>query len=476
MRFVPSASTTVTKHSTVKQKWISHRLSCDSSPPRLGFTLVEVMVLMVIFLLLAAVALPTLKTTLQSQKESQTARQVVAFLEDARSRAIATGQRVGVLLDRAGNVDPFSRSASIQLRQTGSSPNYKGDSDNARAILFHDDYPILDPLNAVPNSRVRDGRFNACIFRPVENPVLLLSAQILNDNRIQNDHLAPIQRGDFITLGSGRRLRILQISLADINDVDETSYTGGGGSAADTPPWEPLNLRFPNWNRNVDGNYIKVRFDSNLLMEAENGKPAETYSWPGGSEFAQPGRRWLMTPYEVHRGPTVSSLSPLKLRRGMAIDLNYSGIGPSGVQFSPFVIDATTGPDNQWVNDGTTVYDFQPIGIVFAPDGSVDLVGWANSALVVNSGRPVGQIFLLLGNSDGIRPDDLFTEDDDARASIMDPASVWIVINPFNGSITTSPNVPPTPPDPTVAIETNLSTTVFEARQLALDSETVESI
>lgn len=448
------------------------RTKCGGSISARGFTLVEILITTTLLLLLAAVALPSIKSTLKSQKESQTARQIVAFFESARSRAIASQERVGVLIDRAGNFDEFSRSYAYELRQTSAVPAYRGDSDNTQCVLIHDDYVLATPGQPDSSSQVRDGSFNACLFRQVENPLLRLAAQILNDGDLTNDHLAPIQAGDFISFDGGRRLRVLAIGEVDANDTLVSSYTSGGSPA---PPWEPTNLAFADWNLATDATYIKVRFDSRNL--AQIGLVGSTFAWPEGTATAQAGRYWIASQFTVHRSPTVSSIAPLRLPRSMAIDLNYSGIGPAGVNFSPFQIDPTTGPDNQLVTD-TALQTFGSIAVVFAPDGSVDYAIWNVASavgLVPVAQRPAGQFFFMLGNVDGIRPDDPFSMDDKAQANILNPSSVWITINPSNGGVLVSPNVPPAIPATNQTIESRLASASLAARALAFESEAVEA-
>ena len=67
---------------------------------RPAFTLVELLIVMAIILLLAAVALPSVKALLHGQKVTQASRMVQAHIESARARAIAAGSHVAVILER----------------------------------------------------------------------------------------------------------------------------------------------------------------------------------------------------------------------------------------------------------------------------------------------------------------------------------------------------------------------------------------
>ena len=102
---------------------------------RAAYTLVELLIVLAIMVLLAAVALPTVKDLLANQQIAKTARNISAFMDKARSRAIAEGQFVGIRLERLNTLDPVSRAQSIRIRELTSVPPYTGDASNAFAKL-----------------------------------------------------------------------------------------------------------------------------------------------------------------------------------------------------------------------------------------------------------------------------------------------------------------------------------------------------
>src|SRR5690606_28179611 len=116
--------------------------------------------------------------------------------EAARSRAIASKGRVGVLITRRGIDGALQKSYSTRMRLSVASPPYAGESDNARAILYHDP----------PGSSTVA---NAALFNPSENTLLLKAVSDAAAGR-----RGPIQVGDRIQFGeSGRTVPIGALSL-----------------------------------------------------------------------------------------------------------------------------------------------------------------------------------------------------------------------------------------------------------------------
>ena len=67
---------------------------------RLGATLVELLVVLGISTLLAALILPTVKNLMTDRKSTQAATLVKNFLESARARSIGSGLPVAVVFER----------------------------------------------------------------------------------------------------------------------------------------------------------------------------------------------------------------------------------------------------------------------------------------------------------------------------------------------------------------------------------------
>lgn len=381
-----------------------------------AFTLVEILVVLSLFTILASIALPLTKELLLDQKNSRAARSIVSYVDIARSRAVAEQRLVGVRLERLATdvADEYGSSVSLRLRQLTGLPPYCGDAADVRCRL----------LDLVPNTGAGAiPGIDTAEFELADNQLLAISHDLLYDADSANDLTAPIRPGDRIELPSGR-MAVISIFVAQT-----------------VPATSPIQLRF------------------DLRKE----HPASTtFQYPQGS------RRQLSpvtqsVRFKIHRSPALSSTAPLTFPRGVAIDLNYSGFGLTGNQFERLV--ATGSPPNV------------SIDIIFGPDGRVAFV---NDQLG-NAGTPTGQIYICLGDTDGVRPDNLFSTERRSLANILNPKSSWIVINHATGRAVSAPFASVTDatealPQATAAeLDTKLTVALRQARAIAVLSDTLDA-
>ncbi|MGB7323517.1 MAG: prepilin-type N-terminal cleavage/methylation domain-containing protein [Rubripirellula sp.] len=417
-------------------------LSRTSRARHNAFTLVELLIVMAIVLVLGAVALPTVRNLLKDGKNAHQARALVAFLNEARSRAIATDSEVGVLIDRLGADNDFVRSASLQMRISNSVPPYAGESAAARALLFYDPPANhVSPNVVLPQSSrlVADqiGPTNAAFFTAADCPLLYLSA--INGGGTDQ----PIGVFDRLELQGGRSVvmtRIVAIASQDSSGL-------GAGVKVIFDPRERL-------------------FDGRSAENAATGATTyQTVAFPTSSKLTTAGS---LVSFKIHRKPNLSSVGALTLMKGMAVDLNYSGIGPNGVQFSQFAIAPTATP--------TSTVDCGPVGIVFAPDGTVSYVNHfvdVSGTVIGSVEHPASNIYLMLGKTDGVRPDSLYDTTSKPVANVMNLEMSWIVINPFSGKINASPAASVDASSLSGGGIGALTSAVFQSRQFAFQSDSL---
>ncbi len=288
-----------------------------------GFTLVELLIVMSIFLLISAIALPTVRTLISDQKVSQASRTIVAYLDEARSRAISEGRFVGVRIERASvaSAVDFRTAAGVRLRQLRGVPPYTGESTDANVTFV---YPTSGATTA-------DLEFSG-----VKNQLLLLYTDPTAS--LYQKNTAPIKDGDLIELPGGRYFRL---------DFDD--YTGSLASGGT--------------------DIVPATIDLNSPLSGSNTFPV-IHEPIDGAEV----------PYRIHRSPVLSTSQSVTFPRGIVVDATYSGIGIDGNQFMPqnavanAPIDIVFGPDGrvETISSDAVGNRGVPDGLIFLCVGDSD--------------------------------------------------------------------------------------------------------
>lgn len=256
-----------------------------------GFTLVELLVVLTIFLIVTAIALPTFRQLLNDQKVSQSSRTMVAYLDEARSRAVAEGRFVGVRIERLSSdaTIGFQTAAGVRLRQLVGVPPYSGEAADAKVKFV---YPTAGATSATLE------------FAGVDNQLLVLYTD--PNSVLHTSDTAPIKNGDLVELPGGRYFRLTF-----------TGYNSGTDTVTATIDLtSPLtgSQTFPVVHEPLDNAYVS---------------------------------------YRIHRAPVVSTSQGLTFPRGIVVDTTYSGVGIDGSQFAPVAgspnqpIDVVFGPDGR---------------------------------------------------------------------------------------------------------------------------------
>jgi prepilin-type N-terminal cleavage/methylation domain-containing protein len=110
-----------------------------SDTTRTAYTLVELLVVMAALTVLAAVTLPSLRSLLHDQKVTAASRMVLAHLQSAQGRAIASNSPVAVILERSGADTPEKIRTVSRLSIGQVFPPYEGDIAGATGLLADSD-------------------------------------------------------------------------------------------------------------------------------------------------------------------------------------------------------------------------------------------------------------------------------------------------------------------------------------------------
>lgn len=219
---------------------------------RAGITLAELLIVVAIILIFAAVAIPMLKVGLEDRKVREASRMLNGFFAGAQARAAESGLPSGVWIERASVANSnITGRISTQVFAANTPPPYGGDFATARTIVnagtrtasFDAQSAGLSIL--VQNGDVRSGdliRFNHV------GPYYTITAVSPAPLQIQFTHsTAPSPAGGgripYQIVRSPRKSKIDSLDLPDTAVIDlNWSGLGAGGvqfrqtSEADTTP------------------------------------------------------------------------------------------------------------------------------------------------------------------------------------------------------------------------------------------------
>lgn len=299
----------------------------DAAIRRSGVTLIEMLVVVAIMMFMLGIAAPMFRTDQAGSVARDTARALNAYIQEARSKAMATGRPCGVALI------PFENypSACVVAQQVESPPLYTGETYNSTVTVSGNGAtPTLKFTNASANWTV-----------------------------------------------AGNMIRL-----------------GGRGV----------------WYEMTSATACK-------LQQGDNTSPDTTFRpWTTSGTWT--------TTYEIQAAPvskaknylqSIGMAEPLKVIRGSAIDLFYSGVGASGQMENGAIF---------------------PIIIMFGPTGEVGL----SYRVIKNqtTSVPTDKIYILVGQWD--RSLTTFTPEDGKR-NFQTLDSYWIVIDPSTGNSKIEQNV-----------------------------------
>ena len=391
------------------RKILEHK-RCTTLPK--GLTLVELLVVMGILSVLAAIALPNIKTMIKQQRLGRSAAAVQVYIDAARAKAIGDGHSYGVVIERAGSDNPIDRAQSFLLRHAYAPPPYSGDTPEAVAVVL-------------PSGNLA--------FSPMHAPTLVAAAR---QNKTGNVN-AIVQPGDIVEIGTvGVSLPIQSIRFAVASDFVIPGYMQ---DLQRTPGFVPANGNTTDkWP--IDGNPTQAQIDQWPVIVLGNAV------WNDGVfDAAERVIRVLnpgsTVPFFINRRPRASIMPPLEMVEGTVVDLTYSGMGIGSPSFSPAAISGDFSAQSLAFAAGNIPYG--AVTIMFDAQGAVSEVRIGSTIVPSTS-----NIFLLVGRTGNVRPGDSVDGitgvngpvgiDRAGRANILDNEAVWIVINRQTGEVYTS--------------------------------------
>jgi type II secretory pathway pseudopilin PulG len=353
---------------------------------RLGMTLVELLVTLGIAVVLLAIALPTIKFTLDTSRVREASRQVNTFIAGAKARAASTGRVVGIWLERdANNLNSCSKIFLAEIPQP-----YAGALTNSRvSVAKPTDLDSLDPMYSMNLT-------NAVNAYNMAHPATYVTARY--------------------------------VLVDPPNPGIQQSWTTDANISALV----------------VDGYRFQIQFDhrgawfpciriQNYYLIIDDGVNSESYDLVVRQGAQPPNTNGLLSfPFQVLRNPRRLDLASLELPRGTAIDLHSSG--------DPH-IDSSGNFDRMSFASSST----WPVMIMFRPSGRIDLLNYDNSPQPV-----LNTVHLLVGRVEKIPDTATLASyqafgstasTDLAKTyNLYDGESLWVSIGHRSGTITTVEN------------------------------------
>ena len=367
-----------------------------------GLTLVELLVVVGVASVIAAVMLPGIKSVLTDRKSSQAAIMVRNYIEAARTRAVGRNRSVAVVLERLSS-------------RAGIAPNGTFVSESALPGPW-DTYPTPD-TNFIP--------YNACVRMSLaEEPLpvseAMLPAAVTFRVRQPDDGLSPsiptgptgapyIGEDSLLDMHQGnvQEARIFEVTASgNINLawlVGEYLTNGSQISFGNSPRrFSIVTPRSPTVHGNAGGGTIWFSVMNEKLFDGHIERAKEPYvDLKPGTEFKQ---------FKIYQRPKPVFSQVVQLPRGMCVDLSLSGFGkkmpgqgalppekqpvfdPTGSAMAGFDYRVRFASD--WISNEPIPlepWQLRPVYIVFSPEGQLSHV-WANDRRTPGDGNYQGNL------------------------------------------------------------------------------------
>ena len=440
---------------------------------QLAFTLVELLTVLGIAGLLAALILPSVKGLLTDRKTSQAAIVVRNYIEAARSRAIGKNRSVSVVLERlSGRAADQNEDGVINLMDADSSltpPRFI--SSTATSFSIASRTTQAADLNFLP--------YNSCIkMSMAEEPLPVtersVPAAFVMTARMPADGITPsiptiydplIPLADVDQMSSGiPEVRIFQVTIPPTIPpspltnaaalLGEYLIAGNEVSFGSSPIRFTIaspSTRAPHdtYSANVASNTIWFSVLNERGLDGLGEMLASPYiNIPAGSAWGQ---------FRIFQKPKTIYTQAIQLPKGTCIDLSLSGFATDRAGYS----DYRGRFASDWVIGGSAGVprpdELRPIHLVFSPNGSLSRV-YANqkatsSTVSPQSIRidPVDDVFLHVGRIDQVfMPVDSalngrsraaleLAEANGVKQNLTDPSSYILRLSPKSGAITAAP-------------------------------------
>ncbi len=440
-------------------------------PSRSAFTLVELLTVLGIATLLAALILPSVKGLLNDRKTSQSAIMVKNYIEAARARAIGKNRSVAVVLERlSGRAADVNNDGIINMLDTDSTltpPRFI----SATASSFS---------TASRSTQAPDTNFlayNSCIKlsmaeeplpvteRSVPVPFTITARSPLTPGPPGSpsipavyDPLIPLVDSDQVSSGINE-VRVFQVS-GDVG-TNAAALLGEYLIAGNEVSFGKSPIRYtivsPS-TRAPHDNYASAVDAKTIWFSVLNERGLDGLGEMSASPYIniQAGEAW--PEFRIFQKPKTIYTQTIQLPKGTCIDLSLSGFANDR---STTLSDYRVRFASDWVISGTAGVprpdELRPIYLVFSANGALSRV-YANQKATASTVSPqsvridaVEDLFLHVGRIDQVHmPVDPtllgrnrsameLAEANGTKQNLTDPSSYILRLSAKSGAITAAP-------------------------------------
>jgi len=452
-----------------------------------GYTLVELLTVLGVVTLLAAIVLPGVKSLLVGRKTGQAAIVVKNFLEAGRARAIGKNRSVAVVLERLSS-RPWDADENGVINIADTLP------DSVTGFPRFQSGTASSFLPSTRTSQSPDTNFlpyNACIkLSLAEEPIAVTNKTIPAPVIIQAQFVSSLPSTDYV----GREI---------LRDPDQASWELPNPPLRPTATPEARTFSVSVFDPStravaasgnaflllgeylVAGNEISFgdssqRFTIASPTYSQTHEDYENRDGIGRIWFSVYNERGAVslneqalrpysninlplspsepTSFRIYQRPKPIYAQTVDLPKGSCIDLSLSGLANNrpGLGGSLGVGDYRVRFSSDWVRAGAngvpTPQELRPVYLVFSPDGSFSRI-YANEAAGGETVRidVVDDVFLHVGKIDQVymplsssglfrdRSSAIAAEADGIKQNLTDPDSYVVRISPKSGAIGASP-------------------------------------
>ena len=361
-----------------------------------GLTLVELLVVVGVASVVAAVMLPGIKSVLTDRKSSQAAIMVRNYIEAARTRAVGRNRSVAVVFERLSSRAGIAPNGTFVSETASAGPFATPDANfvpyNAciRMSLAEEPLPVSEAmLPAAVTFRVRqpgDGL----------SPPIPTGAPYVGDDSLLDMHQGNVQEARIFEVTASSSISLAWLVGEYLTNGSQISFGNSSRRFSIVTP------RSPTVHGNAGGGTIWFSVMNEKLFDGHTERAKEPYvDLKPGTEFKQ---------FKIYQRPKPVFSQVVQLPRGMCVDLSLSGFGkkmpgqgalppekqpvfdPTGSAMAGFDYRVRFASD--WIGNEPIPlepWQLRPVYIVFSPEGQLSHV-WANDRRTAGDGTYQGSL------------------------------------------------------------------------------------